>query len=83
MEYFQTIESSAKKVGLNINYDKTKIMIQNVDNPRTAAIERKLVMKLAENIALEVVNDFRYIGASIANCHLDFKQCRGVAWSQF
>ena len=71
-EHFQTIESCAKKVRLNINYDKTNIMI-NVDNPRTEVIEGKLDMKEAENTALDIVNDFKYLVAYIANCHVDFK----------
>ena len=83
IEHFQTIKSSAKKVGLNINFDKTKIMIRNVDSPRTEVIEGKLVMKVTENITLEVFNDFKYLGAYIANCHADFKRRRGLAWSQF
>ena len=49
LEHFQIIESSAKKVGLSINYDKTKIMIRNVENPRTEVIEGKTVIKIAEN----------------------------------
>ena len=61
IEHFQTIKSSAKKVGLNINFDKTKIMIRNVDSPRTEVIEGKLVMKVTENITLEVFNDFKMI----------------------
>ena len=38
-EHFQAIKSSPKKVGLNINYDKTKIMTRNADNPKTEVIE--------------------------------------------
>lgn len=57
-EHFQTIESSAKEVGLNINYDKTKIMLRNVADPRAEVTEG-----VAEYIALEVVNDFRHLGA--------------------
>ena len=55
IKHFQTIDSFEKKVGLNINYDKTKIMIRNVDNPRTEVIEGKLVMKVVENTALGVM----------------------------
>ena len=33
-------------------------MIRNVDNPRSEVIQGKLVMKVAENTILEVVNDF-------------------------
>ena len=46
---------------------KTKTMIRNIDNPRAAVIEGKLVMKVAENTALEVVDDFKYLDAYIAN----------------
>lgn len=73
IENFKTIESSAKKVGLNTNYYKTKIMMRNVDKPITDVIEEKLRMKVAENTALEVVNDFKYLGACKANCHVEFK----------
>lgn len=45
--------------------------------------EGKLVIKVAKNIVLEVVNDFKYIGPYIANCHVDFKQRRGLSWNQF
>lgn len=43
--------------------------------------EGKLVIKVAKNIVLEVVNDFKYIGPYIANCHVDFKQRRGLSWN--
>ena len=62
---------------------KTKTMIRNIDNPITEVTEGKLVMKVAENTALEVVDDFKYLGAYIANWHVSFKQCRRLAWSQF
>ena len=83
LDNFQTIESSAKKVGLNINHEKTKIMIRNIENPRTEVIEGKTVIKIADNTYLEVVDDFKHLGAYIANCHTDFKRCKGLAWSQF
>ena len=47
-------------------------MIRNV-NPRTEVIEGKLGMKVEENTVLEVANDFKYVGAYIAKCHVDFK----------
>ena len=40
-------------------------MIGNVDNPRTEVIKGKLIMKAAKNKVLEVVNDFKYLGAYI------------------
>ena len=83
LEHFQIIESSAKKVCLSINYGKTKIMIKNIENPRTEVINGKTVIKMAENTYLEVVDDFKYLGAYIANCHADFKKRKGLAWTQF
>ena len=50
-------------------------MIRNVDNPRTEVIEGKLVMEVAESTAQEVVGDFKYLDAYIANCHVDFNRC--------
>ena len=40
-------------------------------------------MKLTEDVSLEVVSDFKYLGAYIANCHVEFKRRKGLAWSQF
>ena len=40
-------------------------------------------MKLTEDISLEVVSDFKYLGAYIANIHVDFKRRKGLTWSQF
>ena len=53
LEHFQAIESSAKKVGLSINYGKTKIMIRNIENPRTEVIEDHTVTTIAEKTYLE------------------------------
>ena len=83
LAHFRTIESSAKKVGLSINYDKTKIMIKNIENPKTEVIDGKTVNKMVENMYLEVVDSFKYLGAYIANCHADFKRCKGLPWTQF
>ena len=57
--------------------------MRNVDKPITEVIEEKVGMKIAENTALEVVNDFKYLGACMANCHVEFKWRKGLAWSQF
>ena len=83
IQHFQTIEVAAKKVGLSINYEKTKVMIRNITNTRTEVKEGKTVIKVAENKYLDIVDDFKYLGAYIANCHLDFKKRKGLAWCQF
>ena len=62
LKHLRTIESSAKKVGLSINYGKTKIMIKNIENLRTEVIEGKTVIQMAENTYFEVVDDFKYVG---------------------
>ena len=80
-EHFQSIESSAKKVGLSINYDKTKIMIETIENPETEVIKGKTVIRIAKNAYLEVLDDFKYLDAYIVNCHTDFKRRKGLAWS--
>ena len=49
LEHFWTIES-AKKVGLSINYDKTKLMIGNIENPRTEVIMDKQSIRLRKHI---------------------------------
>ena len=73
LEHFQAIESLAKKVGLSIKYDKTKITIRKIENARTEVIEGQTVTTLAENTYLEVVDDFKDLGAYIGNSHTDFK----------
>ena len=65
LEHFQAIGSLAKKVGLSIKYDKTKIMIRKIENTRTEVIEGQTVTTLAENTYLEVVDDFKDLGAYI------------------
>ena len=71
LEHFRTI---AKKVGLSINYDKTKIMTSNIGNPRIEVIEEQIVIDISETTYLEVVDDFKYLGAYIANSHTYFKR---------
>ena len=77
------IESFAEEVGLKVNYEKTKMMIRNIENSRAEESNNKLVMKLSEDKKLEIVDDFQYLGAFIANCHQDLKRRKGIAWSRF
>ena len=57
--------------------------MKNVENPRTEVIDGKTVIKMVENRYLEVADNFKYLGAYIANCHADFKRRKGLAWTQF
>ena len=58
-------------------------MIRNIDNPRAAVIEGKLVMKVAENTALEVVDDLKYLSDYITHCHMHFKWSSRLTWNKF
>ena len=40
-------------------------MIRNIENPRTEVIEEQKVIKTTENTYLEVVDDFKDLGAYI------------------
>ena len=46
LEHFRIIESSAKNVGLSIDYDQTKIMIRNIENTRIEVIEGQTIWRL-------------------------------------
>ena len=73
-DHILTIQQAGQKVGLKINAEKTKVFLVNhelsTSPPPTLA-------------SLEVVEDFKYLGAKIASSYNDFKQRRGIAWSQF
>jgi len=73
-EHVHNIQSAAAAVGLKINRDKTKILLVNCD------LSERLPKSL-EN--LEIVDDFKYLGSTVASSYNDFKRRRGIAWSQF
>ena len=72
--HLKNIEQAGQRVGLSINRKKTKIFLVNhqLSNPAPPTLAN-----------LEVVEDFKYLGANIASSYKDFKQRRGIAWSQF
>ena len=45
IEHFEMIENSAKEIGLKVNYEKTEMMIRNIENPRAEESDDKLIMK--------------------------------------
>ena len=63
----------AAEVGLIINPKKTKVLAVNILDPRV----------LLNNIELEVVTDFQYLGSYIACADHDMKCRKGKAWSAF
>ena len=73
-EHITNIRESAASVGLKMNEEKTKIMLQNYQfGPHSP--------QSLENF--EVVDDFRYLGSQIASSYKDFRRRCGIAWDQF
>ena len=66
------VERHCKRIGLGLNAKKTKVMPQNVDDPSVTTLDGTL---------LEVVQDFKYLGAWIASTQRDIKVRRARAWS--
>ena len=73
-DHYENLKNNASCVGLQINKDKTKIMHINYRRvgPPPKALE-----------GLEIVEDFKYLGARISSSLSDFRQRRGIAWSNF
>lgn len=73
LEYLNNIEREARKVGLKINFDKTKF-ITNIQ-------EEQQLTRLKEKI--QKVCDFVYLGAHIKSAIVDFKSRKGKAWGTY
>ena len=73
-EHLQNLEREAATVGLKINGDKSKILLVNYQfsNQLPTSLEK-----------LEIVEDFKYLGAKIVSSYDDFKRRCGIAWSKF
>ncbi|WP_143215098.1 reverse transcriptase domain-containing protein, partial [Acinetobacter baumannii] len=66
------VERECRKVGLQLNAKKTKVMAFNTDD---AAVSTK------DGTVLEVVDDFKYLGAYIGSTEKELKLRRALAWS--
>ena len=73
-KHLQNLQKEVATTGLKINSDKTKILLVNYQ------LSNQLPTS-PEN--LEIVKDFKYLGAKIASSCDNFKRRRGIAWSQF
>ena len=73
MKTFQIYKTKATRAEPKINTYKTKILLVNyqLSNQRPTSLEN-----------LEIVDKFKYLGAKAASSN-DFKQRRGISWSQF
>ena len=78
---FQKIKFWATKIGLNINFDKTKyLLIGNWNEFRS-----KGILKFNNGIQdsyLEEVEDFKYLGSWLISSKKDFEVHKGIAWEQ-
>ena len=70
-ELLQLVESNALKVGLGMNAKKTKAMIYN---------EPPSIIKTLDGSDLEIVTDFKYLGAWIASSESDLNIRKAQAW---
>jgi hypothetical protein len=73
----ERINTEANKVGLEINVDKTKLM---VFNPPNHATQQTLNLN---NECIEVVRDFKYLGSMMDASTGDIKARKGQAWGAF
>ena len=74
----KTTSENAKKVGLEINVDKTKIMIMN-----TFDVQNALRLNKESSDYVEQVRDFKYLGSMMASSDTDLKNRKGQAWGAF
>ena len=70
-ELLQRVETSVAKVGLKMNSSKTKYMTYNSDNTN---------INTNDGIALEEVNNFKYLGAWMVSTEKDIKYRKAAAW---
>jgi hypothetical protein len=67
------LSSEAKKVGLEINIEKTKYMTFKLSEDDITLNDKKL----------EEVKDFQYIGSRMISSFEDFKRRKALAWTSF
>ena len=73
-QQIDSLSDTAKEVGLLINIGKTKVLSKHVaPNPRITI----------DGIALEVVDDFQYLGAFVNDTMRDFNYRKAKAWLAF
>ena len=74
----KTTSENAKRVGLEINVEKTKIMIMN-----TYDVQNALRLNEDRSDYVEQVRDFKYLGSMMASSETDLKNRKGQAWGSF
>jgi len=65
------VEAAAKKVGLGMNASKTKAMLYN---------ESPAKIQTLDGSSLDIVEDFKYLGAWMASSEKDFNIRKAQAW---
>ena len=66
------VEEECNRIGLQLNAKKTKVIALNTEDSRVTT---------REGTVLDVVEDFKYLGAYIASTENDIKVRRALAWS--
>ena len=72
-ELLHRVESECCKVGLLINYNKTKVMAFNTLDP--------IILKTADGQILDVEKDFKYLGSWINSSEIDIKVRKALSWN--
>ena len=73
-QQLEETSKNAREVGLEINTDKTKLMIFNSDQNQTIKLNGEII---------ETVSDFKYLGSHMESSEKDFKIRKGQAWGAF
>ena len=67
-----SVEAECKKMGLCLNAKKTKAMSININNP---------ALKTNEGHILEIVENFKYLGAWMLSSDIDIRTRKALAWN--
>ena len=69
----EEVEKAAAKVGLQMNEDKTKYLVQNIEDPAP--------MYAVSGESIELVDDFLYLGGWVESTEKDIKVRKAKAWA--
>ena len=72
-DLLQRVESECSKVGLLINYNKTKVISFNTLYP--------IILKTADGQILDVEKDFKYLGSCINSSEKNIKVKHALYWN--
>ena len=72
-EILEEVEKAAAAVGLQMNEDKTKYLVKNIEDPTP--------VKAMSGKSIELVEDFLYLGGWVESTEKDIKVRKAKAWA--